>query len=54
MGRPKLNVKQVGVQLTPEILARIDALVGGHRRSVFIRKAIEAALDEAEKPKPPA
>ncbi|MDR7231409.1 metal-responsive CopG/Arc/MetJ family transcriptional regulator [Caulobacter sp. BE264] len=48
MGRPKLNVKQVGVQLTPEILERIDAVVGQHRRSGFIRQAIEAALVKAE------
>ena len=48
MGRPKLNLKQVGVQLTPEILDRIDALVGGHHRSKFIRQAIENELARAE------
>lgn len=50
MGRPKLNVKQVGVQLTPLGLARLDRLFGNRRnqRSKFIREAIDAALDVAE------
>lgn len=52
MGRPALNVRQISVQLTPEIYDRLTALVGSHHRSVFIRQAIEKALDEAEKPKP--
>lgn len=54
MGRPKLNVKQISLQVNPETLARIEALVGRHARSIFIRQAIEKALDEAERPKPPA
>ena len=53
MGRPALNVKQITVYLTPETVTRIEALVGRHARSVFIRQAIEKALDEAERPKPP-
>lgn len=51
MGRPKLNVQQVTVYLTPETVTRIEALVGRHARSIFIRQAIEKALDEAERPK---
>lgn len=50
MGRPTLNVKQVSVYLTPQTVTRIEALVGRHARSVFIRQAIVKALDEAEKP----
>ncbi len=53
MGRPKLNVQQVTVYLTPETVARIEGLVGCQARSIFIRQAIEKALDEAEKPRPP-
>lgn len=48
MGRPKLNVRQISMQITPEILDRIDALVGGHHRSKFIRQAIENELARAE------
>lgn len=51
MGRPKLNVQQVTVYLTPETVGRIEALVGRHARSIFIRRAIEKALAEAERSK---
>lgn len=54
MGRPKLNVQRISVYLTPGILERIDAVAGGHQRSVFIRQAIEKALDQAEKTPPAA
>jgi len=55
MGRPKLNVKQISAQVTEESLERLRALFGNRRnqRSAFIRKAIEKALDEAEKPASP-
>jgi predicted DNA-binding protein len=32
------------VRLPPEVLARIDVLVGKQRRAVFIREAVEAEL----------
>ena len=54
MGRPKLNVQRISVYLTPGVAERIEALVGRHARSIFIRQAIEKALAEAEGPKPPA
>lgn len=54
MGRPKLNVKQISVQMTAELYYRLTALVGTHHRSAFIREAIEKALDQAEKAPPPA
>lgn len=53
MGRPALNVKRISVFLNPETYQRIDDLVGAQKRSAFIRQAIERALDEAEKSKPP-
>lgn len=53
MGRPKLNVRQISVQLTPDLAARLNALVPTHQRSVFIRAAIVKALDEAERNKAP-
>lgn len=53
MGRPALNVKRISVFLPTDLPRRIDALVGAQKRSAFIREAIERALDEAEKHKPP-
>lgn len=44
MGRPPLNMKLTNVRFSPEILERIDALVGTHRRPQFIRDAVENAL----------
>lgn len=52
MGRPPLNLKLISVRLAPEILARIDALVGKRRRPQFIRGAVEEALERREKGKP--
>jgi len=44
MGRPPLGVKQFVVYLHEEMVARVDALVGAHRRSKFIREAVEEKL----------
>jgi metal-responsive CopG/Arc/MetJ family transcriptional regulator len=54
MGRPPIGpngTKPVNVQMTPELLARVDAEVGGkkHARSKFIREAVEAELKRREK-----
>ncbi len=56
MGRPPLGPNgavPVNVQMTPELLARVDSEVGGkkHARSKFIREAVEAELQRREKPK---
>jgi len=48
MGRPPLNVVSTNVRLDPELLARIDRLVGKGKRAQIIRLAVEnyvAALE---------
>jgi predicted DNA-binding protein len=59
MGRPPLNVKPIVVRLSVEMIARIDAVAGKHRRSQFLREMVEAELLRREasaaigdKPKP--
>lgn len=49
MGRPALGVKFTAIRLAPEVLARIDALMGPKKRSEFIREAVEEKLAR-EKP----
>lgn len=49
MGRPSLGVKFTAIRLTPEMLARIDALAGPKKRSEFIRLSVEAELARREK-----
>lgn len=49
MGRPPLGVKETKVRLTPEQIARIEALVGKNRMAAFIREAIEAELKRRER-----
>ena len=45
VGRPPNGTKQYSVQLTPELVARVDAFVNkNYQRSEFIRDAIEAEL----------
>lgn len=53
MGRPPLGIKPTQVRLSPEAMARIDALVGSSKRAQFIREAVDAELArrEAERPK---
>ena len=42
MGRPSLGVKYTAIRLSPEVLARIDAIMGAPgKRSDFIREAVE-------------
>ncbi len=43
MGRPPIG-KFTAVRLSPEMLARIDALAGPGKRAQFIRDAVEAEL----------
>lgn len=45
MGRESLGVVQVLVWLFDGQRERIDALVGGQKRSAFIREAIDAAIE---------
>ncbi len=45
MGRPPLNLKPVPIRLSPEVLARIDAIAGNYGRPAFIREAVERELE---------
>lgn len=49
MGRPPLHLTRVPVRLSPEALARIDALVGTYGRAGFIREAVEREIERREK-----
>ena len=51
MGRPALGVKETKVRLSPEVRARIAALVGENRMAAFIREAVERELERREKAK---
>ena len=48
-GRPALHVKATKVRLTDQQRARIEAIVGPNRMSVFIREAIDAELQRRER-----
>jgi len=48
MGRPPLNMKLINVRFPPEMIERIDAVAGPHRRPQFVRDAVEHALRVAE------
>lgn len=48
MGRPPLNMSVTSVRFPPELLERIDALVGTNQRAIFIREAVEARVKYAE------
>ena len=45
MGRPPLNMKVMPVRLPPEVIERVDALVGKYGRAAFIREAVERELE---------
>lgn len=47
MGRPPIG-KFTAVRLSPEMLARIDAITGAGQRAAFIREAVEAELKRRE------
>lgn len=50
VGRPSNGTKQYGVQLTPELVARLDAFTDkNYKRSEFIRDAIERELERRGK-----
>lgn len=51
MGRDSLGVVQVLVWLFDGQRERIDALVGGQKRSAFIREAIDRELKRRERTK---
>ena len=44
MGRPPLGNTRIPVRLSPEAIAKIDALVGTYGRAAFIREAVEREL----------
>lgn len=44
MGRPPLKMKIVPVRLPPEVVEKVDALVGTYGRAQFIREAVEREL----------
>ena len=48
MGRPAIG-KFTAVRLSPETLARIDALTEPGKRAEFIREAVERELQRREK-----
>jgi predicted DNA-binding protein len=50
MGRPPIG-KFTAVRLSPEMLARIDAIIGPGQRASFIRDAVETELSKREKAK---
>lgn len=50
MGRPPLNMKIVPVRLPPEVIEKVDAVVGTYGRAQFIREAVERELERREKP----
>lgn len=49
MGRPPLHLTPVPVRLSPETLARIEAIAGKYGRPKFIREAVERELERQEK-----
>ena len=49
MGRPPLGMKPTPVRIAPEVLERIDALVGTYGRAKFIRDAIAEKLERETK-----
>lgn len=48
-GRPSLKVKPTVIRLPFGTPARIDAVVGKHRRAEFIREAVERELKRRER-----
>lgn len=45
MGRPPLNLTRMHVNLSDEVIERMDAVVGAKGRSKFIREAIDQQLN---------
>lgn len=48
MGRPPMNFRMLNIRFSPELIDRLDALVGTHKRPEFIRQAVENAVRMAE------
>lgn len=48
MGRTRMDYIRTHFSITPEALARLDALVGDKGRAAFVRMALDQALDTAE------
>lgn len=49
MGRPPMHMKIVPVRLPPEVIEKVDGLVGQYGRAQFIREAVERELERREK-----
>jgi len=45
MGRPPLHMTRTHLNLPPELIARMDAIVGEKGRSKFVRQALAKLLD---------
>jgi len=48
MGRPPMKFKMLNIRFPPELVERMDKVVGTHRRPDFIREAVENAVRIAE------
>jgi hypothetical protein len=56
-GQDPLNVKRTIIRLSPDVIARIEAIAGKRQMSQFIRETVEAELlrreaGESGRPKP--
>jgi metal-responsive CopG/Arc/MetJ family transcriptional regulator len=49
MGRPPSKLKPTVIRLSKEMMERIDAVAGEHRRAEFIREAVELELKRRER-----
>jgi metal-responsive CopG/Arc/MetJ family transcriptional regulator len=49
MGRPPLNLKDFHINLSEDVVKRIDALVGPNRRAIFIRDAVDREVRRRER-----
>jgi metal-responsive CopG/Arc/MetJ family transcriptional regulator len=49
MGRPPLNLKDFHINLSEDVVKRIDALVGPNRRAIFIRDAVGREVRRRER-----
>lgn len=48
MGRPALKLMRIHVMLDPEVIEKIDALVGNKGRAKFVRQAVDRLLESAD------
>ncbi len=48
-GRKPLNLQKIEVRLAPDVVKRIDAITGQHKRPAFIREAVSRELSRRER-----